>query len=385
MNLIEILKNLKGKTQIHNFDEAVTKQTIILPILQLLGWSIFDSDEVCPEFFVENRRVDYCLRINYQNEFFIEVKRTGEDLERHQEQLLEYAFRQGVELASLTNGITWHFYLPMKKGDWTARKFYTIDILEQETHEIENQFLKILSKEEIKNGAAIQYAEAIYASRLKKDATLNALPKAWNKIISEPDELLLELLSEVTEKICGFKPKSDIVRKFISSNQSRFITPDPTTIKSKSTIVPLKKENFLPQRQYPTSQSINGRFLELPELIALRSRIVSVKPMRMRINQDEFEVKNWAQADEVFVTWLISNGILKRTDLPIYSGKNKYYINSTDQHSRPDLDGSWKQIDDNFWVDVKYNVPRHLTNMDQAIEQLNAKSMVKVSIMITGQ
>lgn len=207
MNLIDFFSTLKNKTQIHGFDEAVTKQTIILPILQLLGWTIFDSEEVCPEFFVENRRVDYCLRLNNQNEFFIEVKRTGEDLEKHQEQLLEYAFRQGIELAALTNGITWHFYLPMKKGDWTARKFYTIDILEQEPSEVEKQFHKILSKDQIKSRDAIKYAEEIYTSRQKKDATLHALPKAWNKIISEPDELLLELLSEVAEKICGFKPK----------------------------------------------------------------------------------------------------------------------------------------------------------------------------------
>ncbi len=102
MNLIEFIKKLKNKPQIHSFDEAATKQTIILPILQILGWEIFDREEVCPEFYVENRRVDYCLRLNYQNEFFIEAKRTGEDLENHQEQLLEYAFRQGVELASLT-------------------------------------------------------------------------------------------------------------------------------------------------------------------------------------------------------------------------------------------------------------------------------------------
>jgi len=64
MDLIEFLENLRSKPQIHSFDEAVTKQTIILPILQILGWDIFDPEEICPEFSVENRRVDYCLRLN---------------------------------------------------------------------------------------------------------------------------------------------------------------------------------------------------------------------------------------------------------------------------------------------------------------------------------
>jgi len=48
-----------------------------------------------------------------ENKIFLEVKRAGEDLnnEKHEDQLLEYSFRQGVELAVLTNGMTWWLYL----------------------------------------------------------------------------------------------------------------------------------------------------------------------------------------------------------------------------------------------------------------------------------
>ena len=38
---------------------------------------------------------------------FIEVKRSGENLENHRQQLLEYCFQEGVKLAALTNGRTW--------------------------------------------------------------------------------------------------------------------------------------------------------------------------------------------------------------------------------------------------------------------------------------
>ena len=44
------------------------------------------------------------------------------------------------------------------------------------------------------------------------------LPKAWNKIIFEPDELLVELIAVATEKICGYKPDNMVVENFISSN-----------------------------------------------------------------------------------------------------------------------------------------------------------------------
>jgi hypothetical protein len=83
--------SLRNNSRVPNFDEAATKQAIILPLLHLLGWNTYNIDECTPEFSVENRRVDYSLRINNTNEVFIEVKKTGADLERHehQDQLLE--------------------------------------------------------------------------------------------------------------------------------------------------------------------------------------------------------------------------------------------------------------------------------------------------------
>ena len=67
-------------------------------------------------------------------------------------QLLDYSFRQGVELAILTNGKTWWFYLPTKKGDWKARKFYTIDIIQQESQLYVKVFFFIAFARTIANG-----------------------------------------------------------------------------------------------------------------------------------------------------------------------------------------------------------------------------------------
>lgn len=120
--LIAYIESLKVNPKVSSFDEAATKQAIILPLLHLLGWNTYNIDEVTPEFSVENRRVDYSLRLNSSNEVFIEVKKTGEELGNYQEQLLDYSFRQGVELAILTNGITWWFYLPTKKRRLESKK-----------------------------------------------------------------------------------------------------------------------------------------------------------------------------------------------------------------------------------------------------------------------
>jgi hypothetical protein len=149
------IENIKRNPDLSEFDEASTKQAIILPILQMLGWNIFNTNEVKPEFSVEDGRVDYSLRLNDSNEVFVEVKSTSESLEKHEEQLLDYAFREGVELATLTNGITWSLYLPTKKGDWKTRKFYTIDIIQQEPRDAASKFADLLLKTNVLSGTAL--------------------------------------------------------------------------------------------------------------------------------------------------------------------------------------------------------------------------------------
>ena len=105
--------------------------------------------EVVPEFSVGTGRIDYCLRINQRNAVFIEVKRTTEDLERHEKQLLEYSFEHGVDLAILTNGLIWWFYLPLVGGNWHDRKFFTIDIRQQNPSTASQHFNELLHRDSV--------------------------------------------------------------------------------------------------------------------------------------------------------------------------------------------------------------------------------------------
>ena len=90
----------------------------MLQILAALEWDQFSYAEVTPEFVVSRGKVDYSLQISGQSKVFIEVKRGGEDMSPHQDQLLRYSFERGVSLAALTNGLEWWFYLPLREGSW---------------------------------------------------------------------------------------------------------------------------------------------------------------------------------------------------------------------------------------------------------------------------
>jgi predicted type IV restriction endonuclease len=49
------------------------------------------------------------------------------------------------------------------------------------------------------------------------------LPKAWNKIIEETDDLLIDLINETAEKICGFKADTELVERFLSKNKDALL------------------------------------------------------------------------------------------------------------------------------------------------------------------
>lgn len=221
--LITVISELKLDGSIFSFDEAATKQAIVLRLLSVLGWNQYDVNEVRPEYSTGSGRVDYSLRLSDVNKAFIEVKRTRESLDDHQEQLLNYSFHEGIKLSVLTNGLTWWFYLPLREGSWEQRRFYTVDLLQQSPDDISRRLVDFLSKDNVDSGAAIENAEQAYNSQQRTQIIEESLPKAWNMIISEPDELLLELIGETSESIGGFRPDLDTVGSFLAQYADRFV------------------------------------------------------------------------------------------------------------------------------------------------------------------
>lgn len=269
--LTTFIENLRGDRRIVSFDEAATKQAIVLRLLSILGWDTFNIDEVTPEYSVGGQRIDYSLRADGINKVFIEVKKIGEELENHQEQLLNYSFQEGIKLAVLTNGITWWFYLPLHEGSWEQRRFYTIDIIQQQTEEIVSKFTDFLFKTNIISGQVIKNAEVVYKSHRKQTILKDTLPKAWNKIISDADEVLVELISETTEKLCGYKPNPEMIEQFMSKNKDQLLI----------TVVPPTRPTT------PTIQKITHK--TTPIVMSYTSKSISV----FYFKGTKYEVRSW--------------------------------------------------------------------------------------------
>ena len=211
-----VLDQLRSNSAIGGFDEASTKQFVIMRILTTLGWDQFDANEVIPEYDVGGIRVDYALRTGGTNKVLLEAKRAGESLEHHQEQLLGYAFRHGVELAVLTNGLTWWIYLPMRSQEsWEQRLFCIVDIQGDDVEVSVDRFVEFLSRSRVHDGSAVQDATNRLDTLRRESEIWNALPKAWNSLIAEKDDLLVELIGEKVESLLGFSPGTEPIHHFL--------------------------------------------------------------------------------------------------------------------------------------------------------------------------
>jgi len=270
----KFISDIKSK-KLSAISEDATKNSIILRLLNILGWDIFDNYEVYPEYVTGGRRVDYSLRYYSKNKVFIEVKKIDENLEIHQEQLLTYAFHEGIELAILTNGLSWWFYLPLNPGSWQERKFFSIDIFQQKEMEITSNFINFLAKDNVISEKAIETAKTLYKSNQKDHTIALSLPKAWNNLIQETDKSLIELINDTNEKLCGYRASDEKIVEFLNDNNSQLLLSG------------VKKyiENTNAEKSLPTNIKSAREYISV--------LYTGKKPRCFYINNKKIEVRSW--------------------------------------------------------------------------------------------
>ncbi len=220
--IISFIDELKSNKKLSSFDEASTKQAVVLRLLSFLGWDIFNVEEVYPDYSANSSNVSYALRIKNTNKAFIEVKRVHSKLDSYQKSLVNLASREGVNLAVLTNGITWWFYLISANGSWQRKWFYSIDLVKQKPETFVPNLIDLLEKTKIAKGQSLKAAKSLFQRKRQKLAA-NFLPEAWNQIISQPNKIFVELLSDQTEKLCRYKVDAKSIQKFLDKHMDKWL------------------------------------------------------------------------------------------------------------------------------------------------------------------
>ena len=197
--------------------EALVSEGIVRRLLEALEWPRFNPQVVIPEYPVEGGRVDFALCHPPSKPLvFIEVKPVGKS-GGAEKQLFEYAFHKGVPVVILTDGKEWHLFHPSGQGEYKERKVYNVDLTEVDRLESTARLSRYLNYQSICTGEAIKAIEDDYRAVTKQRQTAASLPEAWIRLVQEADEILLELVAEKTESLCGDKPSADQVLKFLKS------------------------------------------------------------------------------------------------------------------------------------------------------------------------
>ena len=218
MTLKEHIDDIRDAIKRGEFpSEALVSQGIVRRLLDALGWRQFDPQIVIPEYPVPDGRVDFALCHPASKPIvFIEVKQVGKS-DGAERQLFKYAFHAGMPIAVLTDGQKWQFFYPIGQGNYEERRVYTLDIIETDNEEIVRRLNRYLSYESVYTGEAAKDIADDYQNASNQRLIEEKLPEAWNKLVDEKDDILLDLVAKKVESLCGYKPTGDQVWDFLKS------------------------------------------------------------------------------------------------------------------------------------------------------------------------
>jgi hypothetical protein len=217
MSLETILIDIIARLRQGRFpNEQAISQGIVLRVLQELGWDIYDTTSVWPEFQTGEGRADFALcHPPSKPAEFIEVKAPGK-AEDGVRQALEYAFHTGVPFIVLTDGKTWSFYLPAEQGSYEDRRVYKLDLFERPPSEAAETLRRYLAHERVESGQALETARKEYRSRNRRTQACAAIPEAWRELVEKGNEDLVDMLASAVESKAGVRPDDNDVAEFLA-------------------------------------------------------------------------------------------------------------------------------------------------------------------------
>ena len=263
-------------------NEASVSMSIVLPVLERLGWDVRDPSYVYPEYPLEGRKVDYGLKISEGKEeglrCIIEVKAVGNIIDADR-QLFEYAFHAGTPLAVLTDGRLWRFYLAFAAGKYKERLVRTLDIEEHSPEEVVKGLVRYLSFDNTRSEQARKNAESDLNERMAKIEAKESISTAWENLLDGTSDKLVNLLIEETSLISSAPERSDVERflKGLKNVESKPKTDSrkkrkDSKLEKPSKPIGNKVSFFLLGEEYRNEKNVASAFTKIMEILAKRDK-----------------------------------------------------------------------------------------------------------------
>ena len=152
--------------------EEATKNALIMPFIQVLGYDVFNPLEVLPEMTCDigtkkGEKIDYAIMQKGEPIILIECKHWKENLDSHDDQLIRYFHVSKAKFGILTNGIIYRFYTdlstPNKMDEKPFLEVNMVDLKDSHIEELKKFHKSYFDVETILNSAS----ELKYTNELK--------------------------------------------------------------------------------------------------------------------------------------------------------------------------------------------------------------------------
>lgn len=123
--------------------EEATKNALIMPFINALGYDVFNPLEVLPEMSCDigikkGEKIDYAIMKDGEPVILVECKHWQQDLNLHDNQLLRYFNVSKAKFGVLTNGIIYRFYTDLAEPNkMDTKPFLEVNLLELKDTQIE--------------------------------------------------------------------------------------------------------------------------------------------------------------------------------------------------------------------------------------------------------
>ena len=188
-----------------------------------------------------------------------------------------------------------------------------MDCTAQTSENAANALNRYLQREGVIDHSAIERATAELKGQQRQQRIRAALPTVWSKLLSEPDELLQELVSDAVESASGHRPDAEVVAEFLLQvSEPGSQTPAVKKRPAASGTSPSAK------RRQP--KNVRGR-----------------KPVAFVLDGQRYEVSRWRQVLVGTCDHLASEAgdFFAQKVLPIQGTKRPYFASDAESLTMP--------------------------------------------------
>ena len=302
MEFLEKLTSLASKVRLQGAaiqTEEATKNAFVMPFINtVLGYDVFDPQEVTPEFVCDvgtkkGEKIDYAIMKDGEVQILIECKKIGESLSiNHASQLFRYFHVTSARISILTNGQVYRFFTDLDAPNKMDEKpFLELDLLDIDEYSVP-ELIK-LTKSAFDVDSIISAAgELKYVSQLKKligaqiskpedDFVKFFASRVYEGVITQK---VREQFFELTRKALA-QFLNDQINERLKSAMSGAIQPTLTSLSvANSTNAAIQEQNEAEDKILTTLEELEGYHI----VRAVVRSVVDAKRIVQRDTQSYF-------------------------------------------------------------------------------------------------